>query len=292
MLLPDISEFQPNADLPGIKKANGGGVILRVGYGQSKKDIAFDRHRAAAHASKFPFVGLYHYVRWDQDVFVQARAFDTWVGKLLPGEIPILDLEEGQGNQSSRASIWLNNVDTDFALDHLPLNQRSWLYSGEDFASTRGLLSFFQSARHTWVAAYRSTEPTIPHTLWQSTDGVQGAHRTDWPGAGFCDTNYTSKSLVELAMMAYGSWTHSVLAPTNISTTLHGFSVNVGWDPVIPTPDYYRYMIFHYNNGVGDLVTQDLVTTHGAQGVQLPGGGKYMIKVQARNGPWSEQHIF
>jgi len=37
----------------------------------------------------------------------------------------------------------------------------------------------FNSARRTWIAAYRASEAgLLPHTLWQSTDGQIGANRS------------------------------------------------------------------------------------------------------------------
>src|SRR5262249_39587941 len=84
-----------------------------------------------------------------------------------------------------------------YHLSSLPLNKRSWLYSGESFAGEHGLADEFASARHTWVAAYRAKEPTLGHTLWQCTDGETGSHITDWPGAGRCDTNLYHGTLAQ-----------------------------------------------------------------------------------------------
>src|ERR1700760_147902 len=203
MLLPDISEFQPNTDLPGIKAINGGAVIMRVGYGARHKDTSFTGHRRAALAADFHFNGLYQYVTANEDITVQARQFVQWVGTLNPGEIPMVDLEEGSGAQLARANMWFEIVDEAYGLTGLALNQRSWLYSGESFAQVASLIPIFNSDRHTWVAAYRSTEPTPPHTLWQSTDGVDGINITTWPGAGRCDTNVTRYTLAELAATAF-----------------------------------------------------------------------------------------
>jgi hypothetical protein len=121
------------------------------------------------------------------------------VGHLAPHEVPILDLEEGGGNQAARAAAWLGVVDEAFGLTPLPIGKRSWVYSGEAFAEEHGLGPLFASARHTWVAAYRGTEPTLGHTLWQSTNGVVGANRTNWPGCGFVDTSLYRGSLPQLA---------------------------------------------------------------------------------------------
>jgi len=203
VLLPDLSEFQPRANLAGIKSQNGGAVILRVGYGARRIDKVYTNHRAAAHEADFHFLGLYHYVTAGDDISAQAHKFCEWVGALKTGEIPIIDLEEGPGNQFSRATKWLDIVDAGLGLNKFTLNRRSWLYSGDYFARNAGLQPIFESIRHTWVAAYGDQEPSLPHTLWQSTDGKIGSHKTSWSGAGYCDTNFTRYTLAQLASTAW-----------------------------------------------------------------------------------------
>ena len=212
LLIPDVSEFQApsNGNAPnwaGIKAQNGGAAIIRVGYGNAHLDHMFVSNYTDLKANGFDFIGLYHYLRADQDVISQAVAFCNWVGpvsSLAPGSIPMLDLEEGSGNQSGRADQWFAIVDAHFGLDKLSLDKRSWIYSGNSFANTQGLAPIFNSARHSWVASYKATETgLLPHTLWQSTDGRVGANRTNWSGCGFVDTSITSHSLSDLAAMAY-----------------------------------------------------------------------------------------
>jgi GH25 family lysozyme M1 (1,4-beta-N-acetylmuramidase) len=198
LLLPDVSEWQTHVDLGGIKKMNGGAVILRAAYSLSHPDATFGPRRAEAAKLGYLYTGIYHYITAAADATAQAHKFVQLVGKLAPHEVPILDLEEGMGDQSGRAAAWFGVVDEAFGLSLMPLNKRSWLYSGEDFAQGHGLGPVFASARHTWVAAYRNTEPTLGHTLWQSTNGVVGANRTNWPGCGFVDTSLYHGSLPQL----------------------------------------------------------------------------------------------
>jgi hypothetical protein len=132
-------------------------------------------------------------------VAASGPRFCAIVGKLLPAEIPILDLEEGSGSQAGRAAEWLAIVGTE-------LGKRPWLYSGLSFAETHGLTAIFNGPEiHTWVAAYGSQEPALGHTLWQSTNGQIGSHITDWPGAGRCDTSIYHGTLARLAELAAGS---------------------------------------------------------------------------------------
>ncbi len=197
LLLPDLSEFQPDADLAGIKGMNGGAVILRACYGTSHPDAAFARHRAAAASLGYQFTGLYQYLVAGQDAVEQAREFIRLAGRLAPHEVAILDLEEGDGDQAPRAAQWAALVDG-------TLGGTSWLYSGLSFAQDHGLGPVFAGPRHTWVAAYGDTEPDLGHTLWQSTDGTNGSHITAWPGAGRCDTNVYRGTLAQLAALTRG----------------------------------------------------------------------------------------
>jgi hypothetical protein len=210
--LPDVSEFQSPAsgnapNWSGIKSQNGGAAIIRVGYGNAHLDQMLVSNRATIKSLKFGFCGLYQYLRAGQDVRSQAFAFIDWIGpNLNQGETPILDLEEGSGDQSGRASQWFAIIDDTYGLISLPLSQRSWLYSGQNFAVSDGLAPIFNSARRTWVAAYRASEAgLLPHTLWQSTDGQTGANRTNWSGCGFCDTSIYHGTLASLSDLGWHS---------------------------------------------------------------------------------------
>jgi len=208
--LPDVSEFQSPAsgnapNWAGIKSQNGGAAIIRVGYGNAHLDGMLVSNRAKIKSLSFGFCGLYQYLRAGQDVPSQANAFINWIGpNLNQGEIPMLDLEEGSGDQSGRANQWFGIIDKAYGLTALPLSQRSWLYSGQNFAVSAGLAPIFNSARHTWVAAYQASEAgLLPHTLWQSTDGQTGANRTNWSGCGFCDTSIYHGTLASLSALGW-----------------------------------------------------------------------------------------
>ena len=179
--LPDVSEFQPNVDWSKVANQNGGAAIIRAMAGTGHVDKAWynGARRADAHKKGIRALGIYQYLVKGQDPGVQAQAFVKLVGSLQPGEFAVLDLEEGDGDQSARAQAWLDHVDS--ALTY-PGYAGAWLYSGQSFFGEHGLMPIARSARHTWVAAYVQHEPTdVPHTLWQHTD------REAWPGIGTCD---------------------------------------------------------------------------------------------------------
>jgi hypothetical protein len=231
VLLPDLSEFQPNADMAGIKRANGGAAIIRAAYGHAHPDHVFAHLRASAHAAGYAFLGLYQYLVAGQDVASQAGAFCSAAGKLAPHEVAILDLEEGTGDQSARAAAWLAAVGT-------RLGKRPWLYSGESFAMAHNLAPIFDGPQvHTWVAAYRAAEPALGHTLWQSTNGQAGANITDWAGAGRCDTSIYHGTLEQLAALTGpphtpGQAPHVVTHVTAGRLSLHDLAAQHGTVPM------------------------------------------------------------
>lgn len=97
----------------------------------------------------------------------------------------------------------------------MPLSQRSWLYSGQDFAVSAGLTPIYDSARRTWIAAYTDSDAgLLPHTLWQSTNGQIGANQTDWSGCGSVDTSLYDGTLAGLSALGWHPPTHqSLLLP-------------------------------------------------------------------------------
>lgn len=216
VLIPDVSEFQAGSTAPdwaGIKAQNGGAGIIRVGYGTAHLDHMFVSNYTAMKANGYSFIGLYHYLVAGQDAAAQANQFCNWVGPpsaVAPGTVFILDLEEGTGNQTSRAMTWLTLVDTFYGFDAKPLNMRSWLYSYTSFIVAATLGAIFASNRRTWIAAYQTSEPAIGHTLWQSTDGTTGSHITNWPGCGRTDTSIFNGDLPTLAAMG---WPKPVIPP-------------------------------------------------------------------------------
>ena len=205
VLCPDVSEYQSGSTAPdwaGIKRQNGGAGIIRVSYGSGHLDTMFAANYTAMKSNKYSFTGVYQYLRAGQDAVAQAAAFCSWIGPpsaVAPGTVFICDLEEGAGDQSGRANAWLGTVDRFYGLDKLPLSQRSWLYSYTSFVTAHNLGGIFASARRTWIAAYQNTEPVIGHTLWQSTDGTNGSHITNWAGCGRVNTSYYPGTLAALA---------------------------------------------------------------------------------------------
>jgi GH25 family lysozyme M1 (1,4-beta-N-acetylmuramidase) len=197
--LPDVSEFQPNVDWAQVVQKNGGAAVIRAMYGTSHVDKAWynGARRADAHKKGMRALGIYQYLVKNQDALAQAQAFVKLVGTLQPGEFAVLDLEEGDGDQSSRAQTWLDFVDSKLTY---PGYNGAWLYSGQAFFKANGLLPIANSNRHTWVAAYAASAPAdVAHTLWQHTD------REAWPGIGPCDCSIFSGDIDGFVAKVYAA---------------------------------------------------------------------------------------
>jgi GH25 family lysozyme M1 (1,4-beta-N-acetylmuramidase) len=178
MHLPDVSYAQPDVVWDKVAKRNGGAAIVKATEGVTLVDALWAQgRRQSAHKHGISVLGIYHFLDADPDPVAQAKHFVATVGKLQPGEFAILDAERGAGNQLPRVKAFLDYVDRQLYGGH----PGTWLYSGASFFQTAGLMPIAQGSRHTWVAAYGPTEPSVPHTLWQHTD------REDWPGIGRCD---------------------------------------------------------------------------------------------------------
>lgn len=207
LLIPDLNEFHPG-NMHGIQAMNGGAAVLRISDGLQHLDRTTPSRREQAAQLGYRWLGLYQFLRPDQDVLRQADMFCQVVGKLGSHEIPILDLELSLGgNEGVRALSWIDRVST--RLGRLP-----WLYSYVSFVNEHSLAGIFNGSRiHTWIAAYSTAEPSLGHTLWQCTDGVNGPHRTNWPGAGFCDTSVFHGTLDELAARTFPRQQHPAPPP-------------------------------------------------------------------------------
>lgn len=294
ILLADISEWQPDlADAAYLAWSKA--VVIRALYG-TKADGAWygGGRRDALHAGGALFTGIYAYLVAGLDAAVQAHALVNLVGNLRPGEKLICDLEEGApGSQALRWRQWSAVITAAYGRPAAP-----WLYAGLDFAAAAGLSP-------DWVAAYRAAEPGGDQVLWQFTASYPV------PGVGVCDCSVFHGTIAELAALGWQPQApvppapvppvtppkpvpaQSFPVPEGLSVTAHPV-VNLGWNEAVnaqgvPSP-HYRWII---TGPSGAIVAHDVVTTPGAQGVQLPGPGAYALTVQsAGNSPFSPPHPF
>lgn len=184
VLMADCSEFQPDiADAAYLRWSKA--IIVRALYGTRVDKAWFGgARRDALHAGGAKFIGIYAYIRGDQDVTAQAKALISLLGTLRPGEKIIADIEEGTGSQQARWVTWAKTINA-------ALGDPPWDYSGLNFAATHGLQPV------TWVAAYGTREPDPPHQLWQFTDAFTV------PGVGVCDCSVFHGTIDDLAALAF-----------------------------------------------------------------------------------------
>lgn len=152
--IPDLSKWQRTVDLSLLGPA----VILRAFNGTRADPTFAQRQREARIHQKVR--GFYAFLIPDRDATQQGREAAAVIGRLQPGEFIVCDLEQGDGDQSTRAEAFCAEVDA-------ACGGHSWVYSGESFAADH---LRHVSGRLLWIAAYRTKEPTGPHALWQHSD--------------------------------------------------------------------------------------------------------------------------
>lgn len=193
-LCADISEHQTGLDVAayaGWSQA----IIIRALYG-TRTDNAWDggQRRDDLHKAGIRFLGIYCYIRQDQNVIKQARTLLGLLGPLRPGEKIIADWEEGDGPQTALWQGWAEAI-------RAATGEQPWCYSDLDYAVAHGLTP-------EWVAAYPTMdalsppvvpdgEPDTAHVLWQFSPNYQV------PGVGACDCSVFRGTIGELAALAY-----------------------------------------------------------------------------------------
>jgi len=158
--LADISEYQ---DIDAGAYLRGGHTCLIVrAHNGNRPDYKWPARRDYLRGFKFDALGWYQYLVDEVTSVAQARAFIATVGPIRDNEFVIVDSEEGAGDQTDRIQAWVDIVDPHYG-------QPSTLYASESWFNDK-LGGAARWRRPRWVAAYRSTEPTLPHELWQYTD--------------------------------------------------------------------------------------------------------------------------
>jgi Glycosyl hydrolases family 25 len=152
LAVADVSEFQLVVDWVAYGAQNPA-AIVRVHNSNRPDNRAQPNIRGArAHCA---WRGWYQYLTASADPVKAAHDMQATLGPTLPGEVMILDLEEGSGDQSGRRAAWINALQ----------DPVEWVYSGVYFARQH-----LPGVKVEWLAAYGQGEPTDSHTLWQNTN--------------------------------------------------------------------------------------------------------------------------
>ncbi len=152
MVIADVSEFQQTIDWAAYGAAVPGVIIRAHNGARPDKFWIANCDGARKHVA---WRGFYQYLPAGVDPVAAARMFQATTGPLLPGEVAILDLEEGSGDQRARRQAWLDTLQDEI----------EWTYSGLAFARAH-----LPGIRVEWLAAYGQGEPVDAHDLWQFTN--------------------------------------------------------------------------------------------------------------------------
>lgn len=189
--MADVSEWQENVDAAAYQKGGYHVLICRT-YNGHEPDNKMPGRRDYLRGSGLDGVGWYCYLESGYDPADQARAFIQTIGELRPNEWPILDHEEGSGDQTGRAEAFLKVTDEWAGFPTM-------IYASESFFDSHLSGPDHWKGRPKWLAGYRNTyspDPSGEHdygqVLWQYTD------RASIPGIpGGVDCNVTRRSVAE-----------------------------------------------------------------------------------------------
>jgi len=171
----DISEFQSNLDADAYIRGGHRVIIVRT-YNGSRNDHMVPGRITYVRGKPFVAVGYYCYLESSIDPVSQAKGFINSIpGGLKANEFPILDHEEGGGNQVPRAEAFLRVTD---AWAGFPTT----LYAGQSFLDTNLGGTARWGRRPLWIARYLNSYTPNPagepagNTFWQYSD------RQSFPG--------------------------------------------------------------------------------------------------------------
>lgn len=177
---PDLSEFQSNADIAGIRKQTDV-IAVRVSYG-TRLDKCMPARLDEVRGQNFVCALFYLFLRASQDVTAQVNTVSGLLGDLRNGESIVIDYEADAGSMPSVAQ-----RDEAASLFEQIYHKPTLLYMSSSMAVQH------PTTRPLWVAAYGKYEPSVSHVIWQHTDAGG-----PWAGCGLCDSNVYSGNAAEL----------------------------------------------------------------------------------------------
>lgn len=179
----DISQWQPTFDAEAYLKAGHKVIIIRAYSKDDGPDAEMPERRDYVRRHDFTAVGYYQRLNADRDPAGQARDFVKTVGELRANEFPILDLEDGSGNQTPRAEAWFKQVDPWAGFE-------ASLYSGAYFMRDNLGGTARWGNRPLWVADYTNSGDPRPAEEPSGCDWWQFSCTHHFPGlTGEVDAN-------------------------------------------------------------------------------------------------------
>jgi hypothetical protein len=180
LTIADVAEFQQTINWAAYGASNPA-AIVRV-HNSNRPDY-FSPNNIAGARKYCRWRGFYQYLTAGADPTAAAHAMQATLGPTLPGEVMIVDIEEGSGDQTGRRAAWLAALQ----------DPVEWTYSGAAFARAH------LGGKVDWIAAYGQGEPTDSHLLWQFTD------KQNFAGiATPCDGSYYNGTIDRLIALTQG----------------------------------------------------------------------------------------
>lgn len=246
LLLADVSQYQGTVGWRNYADGGYPAAVARLTYGTSIVDAQAQANLAGMRMY-LRCRGWYHYLTATDDPVAQAAFFCSTLKCLLPGEWVAVDVEEGTGDQESRAAEWLGHVNQTLGLTQ----SQDVEYSGLNFVAAHG--GWIPGVKR-WVAAYQTVEPQVGQTLWQCTDAQS------FPGiTGLCDASVFNGTVDQLLALVTPQEDPMPERVYVCHTAQHYFVYNVdrGWRIDIATASDGTGFTDAYPQGVGLPVVAD-----------------------------------
>ena len=191
LFFPDISNYQ-SIDVGTIRAACDV-LLCEVSWGNAVTVPA--GRMAALRAAHFDLLVWYVGLRSDQDTTQQAVTFCNAVGVVGANEALLIDWEAtpnaGPTPSVAQREAFRASVSRILAV---PASRIGTYGSASDLKNG-------PAPGWSIVASYETSEPMIPHTAWQFTNGSYVSdpyHPIDFPGIGFCDASVFHGSIDQL----------------------------------------------------------------------------------------------
>jgi len=190
----DISNFQPSVNLPLYRETNAK-ISEQVNWGTQITDP--NGRMAEIRSLNFTVVLWYMGLMPNQDIAAQVATFVSTLGPLLPGEAVVIDWESTGNLQPP--TVTQRDQAAQLIAQHYGFNVK-WV----GVYGPASLLQQHPTLGWQWVASYETTEPTIPHVMWQFTNGQYHSNPygpINFPGIGYCDGSVFHGTDAQLAAL-------------------------------------------------------------------------------------------
>ena len=197
----DVSSWQGSVDWGAVRRSGRLFAFAKATEGQTFVDNTFATNRVEMAANGMVLRGFYHFARPDRNsAAAEAAHYLRTVGRLGPGEVPVLDLEVAPGpGVGDWAAEWLALVAKGTGRTPVLYSYQSYLYSIPTARLTQYPL---------WIAAWGNNDGTLPTSppktdRWKAWTWWQYTSNAVVPGVtGRVDDSVFAGSAADLAAFA------------------------------------------------------------------------------------------